>query len=308
VDFPKLRDGNFPERGVAVIPGGSVVGRNGWIVAPGGILIDDQYEVPALDRCPDDRKWHKKFRLKGVSCSLAVHWGANYGHFMTECLPKVEVLHKAGYAVEEVDHFICPKPNIELGRDFLEAVGIPREKIVWVEHGKAYESETLLVVNHPGVHATFTRETHQFLRRHFGVEVKKPWRRLYVGRKGYRTIQNEAELKPLLEEFGFETYVWNGELRQQHQVFAESTIVVGVHGSTLVNVAFCAPGTRFLNLLTDSLIDPFFYCLADSCGIEFSYLVGRSLSSSESGGFDGMAPNYNVNPGEFRAALEQLCG
>lgn len=75
---------------------------------------------------------------------------------------------------------------------------------------------------------------------------------IFVTRNGAaRDLANEAEVGAALQARGF-SVVNPGRLSlpEQMAVFQRARTVVGAHGAGLANLAFCAPGTRVLEIIT----------------------------------------------------------
>src|SRR5205823_4207781 len=84
----------------------------------------------------------------------------------------------------------------------------------------------------------------------------KPFRRLYVSRRGQRRrLANYHEIKPLLDRYGFEEIM--GDI--EPSVFAEAAVVVGEYGAGLTDIVFCRPGTTVIELTPPRHILPHFY-------------------------------------------------
>ncbi|WP_198039204.1 glycosyltransferase family 61 protein [Paraburkholderia sp. SOS3] len=85
----------------------------------------------------------------------------------------------------------------------------------------------------------------------YGIERVEPSRKIFLSRRGARSIINSEEVEALLEEHGFEC-VDTATLAFEEQVrlFAESKMIVGPLGAAFTNLIFCMAGCRVLGLAT----------------------------------------------------------
>jgi capsular polysaccharide biosynthesis protein len=137
------------------------------------------------------------------------------------------------------------------------------------------------------------------------------FRKLYVSRKGTarRRVENEEAFYELLAREGYELV--QPELlsvRQQIDLFAEATHVVGPSGAALTNIIYAAPGCAVLVLVTRNLIsgggDLYFDALADACGHRFAVL--ECLPSRIAQGHRAIDADLVVDQQAARAALADL--
>lgn len=105
-------------------------------------------------------------------------------------------------------------------------------------------------------------------------------RRVFISRSDARSrlVVNEAAILESLMPFGFERVILSGmPFDDQVRLFESAECVVGPHGAGFVNLIFCSPGTRVLELFTPSFIHRAYYCLTSTMGLQYYYLVGESV-------------------------------
>ncbi len=100
--------------------------------------------------------------------------------------------------------------------------------------------------------------------------------RLYLSRARAqrRRVTNEPELRALLEAAGFtalhlEDLTWP----EQIQAFRRAKVIVAPHGAGLANLAFCAPGTRVIELFHRSYVHGCFWRLAALRSLDYRPLI-----------------------------------
>jgi hypothetical protein len=308
IDFQQYISPDIPERGVLEIPRGGVLDRDGLVLTrEGGMLADRTFLPRERQIWTFDKTWRRVIRRRGVALSLVSEYAwQNYAHFLLESLTRLDLFKKAGYHFDDVDHVLCTLPFPGMER-LLDRLGVPSSKCVHAKPEEIFRPDTLILPSQTGKYGFPTPETVEFLRRNFQEPDKTPWRKIYIQRQNSRKIVNEEALSPALRDFGFEVYRLCNEAEEQHRIFSEARVVVGVHGADMANLAFCAPGTRILEISPTDFHRPYFYHLAESAGMEHYHLVGDSVDHRKPGIYGGSPYDVTVNPDEFREALHLIC-
>ena len=100
-------------------------------------------------------------------------------------------------------------------------------------------------------------------------------KRLLVARRGpTRMIGNLAEVEAYLARHGFETVYLEGMAPlEQILLFQRAEFVVAPHGGGLANLAFCAAGTKIIELMPTAEMRPFFWLISEKLdlvhGVQF---------------------------------------
>ena len=85
-------------------------------------------------------------RLKGVSLTIASDWGPHCGHWLVESFPRLDLFRKAGFKLDDVDHFLCSKPSSATPEKLFSQLNIPIEKCIWIDPNDreiSYRPDTL---------------------------------------------------------------------------------------------------------------------------------------------------------------------
>lgn len=91
--------------------------------------------------------------------------------------------------------------------------------------------------------------TQKLFSRHYKIEEKVPFRKVYVSRKNAlrRKFSNEEEVIKFLEKRGFEIHNFeDSSLEKQVMLLAETEIFISIHGAALSNILFMKPGTTVI--------------------------------------------------------------
>jgi hypothetical protein len=81
----------------------------------------------------------------------------------------------------------------------------------------------------------------------FGFNQKKPFRKIFIGRKGNRSMLNNDEIEVYFKKENYEIiYPHLLSFEQKVKIFYESSIIVGPGSSGFLNLIFCQPHTKLL--------------------------------------------------------------
>ncbi|CEP03274.1 Glycosyltransferase 61 catalytic domain-containing protein [Plasmodiophora brassicae] len=116
---------------------------------------------------------------------------------------------------------------------------------------------------------------------------------VFVGRKGSRRIDNENEVvDAMVQRFGPRVQLHDGDampVREQIEMFSKARIIIGAHGSGLVNIAFAPPTACLISFPIVPHTKLFFENLSSSLGI--AHVILTSVPpSSWLGGFGRFPP------------------
>lgn len=277
--FETLERAPSSTRDVAVLPGARLVTVDGLVITHDGLL--------ATETAWDDDKLHASGVLRsrrlprarfapGLQASLISQWCEAYYHWMTDALPRLAVLEANGFADAAL---VVPENLTPWQSRSLEMLGAGGHV---TRYGGYLQAETLLWPRPASFPGHTPAWVGQWLRERFvgalgSARRREPDGRLYLTRRDdARPVANEDDVWALLEPLGFRM-VDAGRLPLEEQValFADASVVVAPHGGALTNVAFGSSLT-VVELFDPEYVNPCFYALADACGHEYWYVVGRS--------------------------------
>ena len=73
--------------------------------------------------------------------------------------------------------------------------------------------------------------------------------RIFIGRKGARAIQNEADLEPLLQRYGFHKFYYEDiPLAQQWSLTKNAEVVIAAHGAAMASLMLNRQGVKVIEL------------------------------------------------------------
>lgn len=235
----------------------------------------------------------------------------NYGHWITEALPKVAIL--ADHFDIKSLRFIVTKhvitrqsgPMRKIYLDSLATLGIEAHQIVPMAR-KAVEVERLLyplpLAAHPWVKAPRTIQILEKLRDKIAIGHQGP-RRIYVSRALARTrrLLNEEEILHVLKDFDVSVvYPERLSFVDQVRLFADAELVIGNCGANLTNAVFSPRGVKIFAVTSETMEDDFFWDLANLKSGKYFSLHGKAACSNPDKNSD-----FFIDSGEFRTLLQE---
>lgn len=287
-DHPIWRDDRADDLNpyLAWVTGGRVWSdwSNTVVMGPDGRLLDDLSGhsaalVAASQTLPPCES------LSGTVAFLPIAGGTNYFHWMIDFLPRFELLRCSAKGLTEIDWFVVFSRSLApFQQETLDWLGIPADKTIestWQPHLTA---DRLVV---PSIACRYGnwKPPHwgcQFLRDRFaglGERATPDWgsERLYISRRdaNYRRVANEEALLAALEPLGFQTVILSRlSLADQIALFQRAKVIVAPHGAGLVNLVFCAPETRVIELFSPKSVPGLFWVISHYMHLHYGYLLG----------------------------------
>jgi capsular polysaccharide biosynthesis protein len=300
---------------VARVRRGRVLDHYAAVVTEDDTLLFDlspYYGVTVPTQHPVFLRWHLPdvTPVPGSVSVLTTRGSDNYYHFLTDVLPRIELLRRAGV---DSDQFLVNRQT-RFQRDLLDHMGITADRCLSTDKYPHLRADELIVPSLPDDDLRTPAWIVPWLRGQFlPARVAAPHRRLYVGRgdkKRTRRVDNEAEVLAALTPLGFES-IDPGRMSPAEQVlaFAEAECIVGAHGAGLTNLAFCPPGAAVVELFADDYVNECFWALATTVeGLRYCYLVGDGLANSSwrSRTNRGVASDIRVDPRQILRLLDDL--
>jgi len=303
---------------VAEIPQGRVCGQ-GFVITPDDVLLGDvsreivkneysketsRHPLLAQGTLPPPRK------VRGRVAVLATFSGRGFGHWMSDVLPRIEILRAGGIDLESVAGFYVNECVATFHFTTLEAAGIPRSKLLQNQWNPHVQAEELIVPSHAGELASTPLWAHHFLRRTLmpgGSKLtgNEPTR-IYIHRQNnlHRKVTNDTGIVALLQKLGFAIIdPENLSLAEQTACYAAARVIVAPHGSGLGNLVFCEPGAKVVEIFHPKAVSLMHWSLCVEMKLDYYYLLAMGERSAE--GVDEFlnADDITVNLDDLREIL-----
>jgi hypothetical protein len=283
----------------------AIWGDSGLVVcASGSPLIDTVWHADFLERCPDYLSSAKRFlpRIKfGTYFNTMLFWCRGYYHWICDVLPRVQ---RALPHLPPEAKFILPANLEDPFIDAFAAAGVPWERCEFFQGSRPWRVRRLIHVPPVAMTGDHTRESLLSLRESVFRHTRSkppliPARRIYIARRqgAERSVVNEAELLPILQERGFEVVRCEGlSFADQVELFRESKIVVGPHGGGFANLVWCEPGTKVFEIFGTSSVRRCYWSICQALGLAHHCAIADEA--------DGLA--LRIEPSLLKKALANL--
>lgn len=310
VRWSKYLAREFPAGRVFVSRNARVHGPEGWVTVKNNRLAADlgwfsghTFEIDRKKMMMNSFE-HVPGRVFSIATNFA---DINYGHFVLDALPRFGMFLKAGYTHKDFDFLYTAKPLGRGAQNLLMQLGVPEEKILIAQPRVGIEPDELITTSYPGIRMNYLPWTIEYLRslRPDLADIK-PSRRLFIDRKSdLRHLANTEQLLPILDKHGFEL-INPAEVEDAPRIFAEAEIVVGAHSAGITDIAFCQAGSHMLELIPSDHQQPYYYTVADSGRLNYSYILGQSIGKRPMGATGPSKLDFAVDPDVFAHALDTM--
>ena len=218
---------------------------------------------------------------EGRFVSLMTIWGAkNMGHFFFDAMLRVTLFDR----LDDV-RFLVPTVLQPWHRGLFELAGIKPEQLVPAED--AFTCVEELVACH--ITSEGCMPQGELLRKFRDLALVNAGastpvrrnRRIFIDRSAAkrRKTANQKELEPVLKERGFEIVQWEQlTMLEQVRLAAETEIMAGPHGTSLLNSIYSLPGAKLLEIINPHWWDAVTLRQSALIGHEFWYCLGENVS------------------------------
>ena len=255
---------------VATMTDGRVTHDAGIVMASGDAVLEDVSGLGFASDNPTNplRMSHLPLPRQAPHTVAVLTTGPNhnYYHWLLDAIPRLDLYERSGLPI---DRYYAPVRH-RFQRETLSLLGISQDRIVPATCHAHLAPDRLVISS---LHGSLSRVKTDFLFRRLTAHVG-PWagpaQRIFISRRGPRSIVNEREVLRSLQPLGFERLRLEGmPLAEQIAVFSRAECVVGPHGAGLTNLTFCRPGTKVVEIGTPYRPWACFYEIAHHRGLDY---------------------------------------
>ena len=235
-----------------------------------------------------------------------------WGHWLIDFLPRLYVLHLAGYNIWEAKYILSYNtPNFAY--ELLRLIGIKKSSIYNYDETSELVGVRKLIV--PSYLRWANRlpplfsEAVKFITENIERQNRLPSspvksNRLFVSRSSsqdHRSLRNREEVEGLAVERGFSVLEPSSySILEQISIFKDVKQVIGEYGSALHNVIFSQEGTSICALRGSSHHPAFIQSgIADTLNQDIGYVFGETP-------IDAWEQVYSIEPNHLKWALDWL--
>jgi hypothetical protein len=285
-----------------------VLGREGTVISSDNRVIEAFTYSDANDELASHpifrrRRFPRPLRLSGTYATIVYPSAFAWYHWVTECLPRLEMLLPW---LEALDGLFVPAHVEPQVLQSLEAMGVRREQLFPLEINSHVQPDVLFAPRYcAGLN--LPEWVPGFLQSSIGLDphdAKPPFRKLYISRAdtNKRRVLNEEQLLPILERAGFTVVrLRDLDFQEQARLFHEAAWVVAPHGAGLVNVLYSRPGVQVIELSPSEQDGPHLFHSTTACaGGTYWWLPGQPM---EPGHGPTVHQHFEIDPRRFAEAL-----
>jgi hypothetical protein len=145
-----------------------------------------------------------------------------------------------------------------------------------------------------------------------GYQAQTP-ERVFLSRKGARTLLNEAEVEAVLSKYGFQKVYFEGiPIAEQWSVARNARVIVGLHGAALASLVFNRGGVKLVELFHPGYVVDMYRNLTNVVGGTWVGVSGQMPANlirdlDERGDPRSFAAaSTRIDPGSLELALRHL--
>lgn len=218
--------------------------------------------------------------IPGTTLVLCSHEPSNYGSLLFRVIPKLVTARELG--LSDLPALVWATPP--LFQRVLAVAGLRPERIIRHDFDSITRLDRAIAPSLRNPNAFLDRESAAFMQSLSDrFETRPRGRRLYVSRITHsrvsgvsRVMMNEEALAKRLADLEFEI-IEPEQLSFEDQIaaFAAADIVVGPAGSGMFNTVFCRPGTKVIDIESETHWIYGHAGLFASCQLRYGLFVGR---------------------------------
>jgi len=231
-------------------------------------------------------------RVQGCVAYFSNNVSGHFGHWFHFTLPLLIAYREAGL-LDQIDHFYIGDCDIKpfhtesfkrLRLDPSKMVNLPcrgDRAVVAIKHKHTQETPGFETPWHCKIYLDrLSSDLVQTMADSVPVSQSPASEKLYVrrGNVTWRRLLNEAELESIFESRGYRlTTMDQLSFADQVNAFRGAKTIVAVHGSAMLNLQFCLPGTSAAEIFPENYPDPFNFALTHYHGVRYGYLLGKAV-------------------------------
>jgi len=260
----------IPETFVVYIPKGKVYSKDGVVIVDNNLIEELIWPWSKIKKDPESfsiKKLSSPKYISGRVMVLAQEGSRNYYHWVTEVLPKFELLEKADI---KYDWIYLPGKLSGFMKETLAMFGVDSRKIICAEKDSFIEAEELIAPSFvsrscytpPWVASYMREKLLPLVLSDKSTDFKNLPKKIFISRNKapHRRIINENEIREKLVAKGFVTVnLEDLSVKKQIALFNNAEMIVASHGAGLTNLLFAKPKTKVIEIFQAHEDDTYWY-------------------------------------------------
>lgn len=266
-----------PPRIVYSLSNGGVAGNNGLVYdAKKRLAIKETVHnwtfSPRYQSVLLSPRFPPPIHLEGLTLSIVTLGAEGFYHFFHESLPR---LFLSRFLLDSIDYILINSCGEEWKTSWLKQIGIPIEKVIWIDGLSHYRCEQIIFVSDTVANEQPNSWSVTALRSLLGArssQNKDRW--IWASRSDAtsRQLSWENEMLNLFPKF---EKVCFSKLspKETISICSECKVFAGPHGAAFSNIVFCNSETLIIEFSPSCFKSPCFTRLADLCNLQHATLV-----------------------------------
>ncbi|SKB16032.1 conserved hypothetical protein [Planktothrix sp. PCC 11201] len=275
---------------------------SGTVLVNQNLLLDLDYGTAA------GLKLKGQFKTKEVEYPLVVapwsHFFGGYFSFVSLVIVKLCRIEQVfGKEIWRSAKVCYPLFKTQFETEYLQKLGIDQDHLIDTANiDYKIKAKSLIIANNQSNINRVSPSDIQLLRKKFlSPVVNLPKKRIFFPRRSKRVLENETEIRQLLQEFDFEVIEdIPRTVEEQIAIFQQAAVIVGVHGAGLTNLLWCDPGTKVIELFYSGYTKAGFYYFCKVLGLDYSCIFDDAIAIEH---FTNQFHNLTINVDTLRKEL-----
>ncbi|MEJ8757040.1 glycosyltransferase family 61 protein [Pontibacter sp. H259] len=281
-------------------------------------LINGKVAEPNLNNIFEQRFFTRPHKLTGTVFSMLTGGAGinNISHWFLDVLPRLHLLRESGL-YDQVDWFLVPSLKYDYQVETLELLGIPKKKMVAGDKFAHVSADCIIASTAPrGNHTLVPRWLCDYIRNSFvpkakaasNVKIAPDTPLIYISRSdsNVRNILNENELVERLTKEGFVNVISSKlSIPEKIALFSQARIVVGATGAGMINMLFCTPGTRVIEIFNENFVVEPFFDIATKADLDYDYVICKG-NGKVSNMTQGQTRHFKVDVDQVLKTVKEM--
>lgn len=235
-------------------------------------------------------------------------WSKNYFHFYSDVFTKLHLINTKSTHLKKLPLIVSREISETRTFKFFSTLPVASEFNWYVQDaGEIIRTQKAHILQ-PMPYAT----AHWMWVKDLVKDYLKPFdpnKKIFINRpaKTGRYIANFEEIRPVLEEEGFEiAEMENKTIEEQIALLSSAGIVASIHGAAMANILFCDPRTKILEVTAAECVNSHYYWLATALGLQhYDCLTGTKMEVKR---FLYPKGRFFLDPQKTREYLKKIKG
>ena len=307
-EFEDRRDILYRPLFGASMENGHVIGY-GNIVSPDNFIVDDatpNYETGSYHKTSlltGDLRLPSPLYLDKRVCVLSAMFDKNYYHWLYHVVPRFKLV--SGFDFD----MIYVNDAQPFQRAYLQLFEVPPNMVISAADALHIQARELIFTSFLSILNDYAIEFLRELMPRSSLAATSH-AKIYISRNqapNKRNLTNEDEVYDFLHKEGFEKYELGAlPVKEQIELFASASFIIGPHGAGMGNIVFCQPGTKIIEIFDPSYIHPCMWMQTSSLDLQYGYVLGQGVKDLDRPFIERLQQPITVHLEKFKSFYAEM--